>query len=85
MDTLKKIEQLFAQAQRQNTPVFHVSDRVIGELTACETPRLAPLSIFAGVTAAAAVVMLFLSVQAWNYLNSPLADLLTPMQETPLW
>lgn len=85
MDTLKRIERLFAQARQGETPVFHVSDRVLQDLATLTPPRLMPLSVFAGVSAAAAVVMFLLSVQAWDYLNSPLAELLTPLQETPLW
>jgi hypothetical protein len=85
MDTLKRIEKLFEQARQDETPVFHVSHRVMADLAALAPPRLIPLSVFAGVAAAAAVVMFLLSVQTWNYLNSPLAQLLTPLQETSLW
>ena len=85
MDTLKKIERLFEQARLGEPPVFHVGDRVMADLGALTPPRLLPLSVFAGLSAVAAVIMFLLSVQAWNYLNSPLAELLTPLQETPLW
>lgn len=85
MDTLKRIERLFAQARQGETPMFYVSDGVLQDLAVLTPPRLIPLSVFAGVSAAAAVVMLLLSVQAWNYLNSPLTELLMPLQETPLW
>jgi hypothetical protein len=85
MDTLKKLDQLFALARQGETPVFSVSDRVIADLGQCDVPSLVPLSVFAGVSAVAAAVLLLLAVNAWNYLNSPLAELLTPLQETPLW
>ena len=66
MDTLKKIDNLFQQAAdqvaQQKTPVFHVSEWVIAELMMDESPRLVPLSVFAGISAVAAAVMLVLSV-----------------------
>ncbi|MFC1764456.1 hypothetical protein ACFL6U_20605 [Planctomycetota bacterium] len=85
MDTLKKLERLFERDRLGTTPVFHVSNRVIAELGPRETVTLVPLSVFAGVSAAAAALLLFLAVNAWNTMNGPLAELLTPLQETPLW
>ena len=85
MDTLKKLERLFEQACRSPVPVFRVSDRVFNELTAYEPPRLIPLSIFAGVSAAAAVLVFMLAVNAWSYLSNPIMELVEPLQETPLW
>lgn len=85
MDTLKKIEKLFEQACGCPAPVFRVSDRVIDELAVYEPPRLIPLSIFAGVSAAAAVLVFMLGVHAWSYMSNPFMELVSPLQETPLW
>ena len=85
MDTLKKLDQLFRLARQADAPVFHVSDHVIAHLGQRDMASLIPLSVFAGISAVAATVLFMLAVNAYQTLNGPLMELITPLQETALW
>ena len=70
MGTLEKIEMMFNRANRVPIPTFHVGDRVLAEIAMRETIPLRPLSLVAGVSAAAAAIALFFAVQGWLSINS---------------
>lgn len=78
MDSLERIEKLFEQAQLAGTPVFHVSDRVLVEIAERQSVRLMPLSIMAGISAAAAVIALFYAINSWLSLTWSVADYFDP-------
>lgn len=85
MDTLKKIERLFERARQADTPVFHVSDRVIADIRPPEVIPLMPLSVVAGLSAAAAVLFFFMAVNAWTTVNSPNLEMVASLQELSSW
>ena len=78
MDSLDRIEKLLEQARRWETPVFHVSDQVMAEIVERQGVRLMPLSIMAGVSAAAAVIALFYAINSWMSLTWSVADYFDP-------
>ena len=78
MDSLERIEKLFEQARRCETPVFQVSDQVMVEIAERQCVRLMPLSIMAGVSAAAAVIALFYAINSWMSLTWSVADYFDP-------
>ena len=78
MDSLERIEKLLAQARLCETPVFHVSDRVMAEIAERQSVRLMPLSIMAGISAAAAVIAVFYAINSWMSLTWSVADYFDP-------
>ncbi len=85
MDTLRAIEELVDRAKREPTPEIDVCGRVLMRLETRTRPRILPLTVFAGVSAAAAVVLLFFAVSNWIYLTNPIMEFFTPLQEATLW
>ena len=87
MDTLDALTKLARKAREESTPVFGVADRVRLRIRS-ERPQpvtLIPLGLFGGVSAAAASIILFLAVQFWQYMNSPVMELVAPLPEIHLW
>jgi len=78
MDKLGRIEKLFERARLCGTPVFHVSDQVLAEIAERQSVRLMPLSIMAGISAAAAVIALFYAINSWMSLTWSLTDYFDP-------
>ena len=87
MDALEGLEKLARKAREEPTPVFGVSDAVRLR-TLSESPpsvTLIPLGLFGGLSALAASVILALAVQFWNYMTSPVMELVVPLREIRLW
>jgi hypothetical protein len=87
MDTLRAIERLIQHARREHVPSFNVADKVLLSIMHEETETVSflPMGLFAGITAVAAFVMLFLAINSWLALTDPITELITPFQEMPLW
>jgi hypothetical protein len=87
MDALEGLAKLARRAREESTPVFGVSDAVRLRLLS-ERPQavtLIPLGLFGGLSALAASVIMALAVQFWNYMSSPIMELVAPLPEIRLW
>jgi hypothetical protein len=87
MDTLRSLAKLARIAREEQTPVFGVADlvRLRIQSESRQPVTLIPLGLFGGLSAAAASIILFLAVQLWQYMNSPLRELVAPLPEIRLW
>lgn len=87
MDTLKAIEKLAQAAQEEKALQFDVANTIMSQIDASKkrTVSLLPFDIFSAITAVAASVVTFLSVNAWQYISEPLARLFVPLREISLW
>jgi len=87
MDTLKGLAKLARIARQEQTPAFGVSElvRLRIQSEGRQPVTLIPLSLFGGLSAAAASIILFLAIQFWQYMNSPLRELVAPLPEIRLW
>jgi hypothetical protein len=87
MDALEGLAKLARRAREETTPVFGVSEavrlRILSEGT--ETVTLIPLGLFGGLSALAASVIMVLAIQFWNYMTSPVMELVVPLREIRLW
>ncbi len=87
MDTLEGLAKLARRAREEAMPVFGVSEavrlRILSERT--ETVTLIPLGLFGGLSALAASVIMILALQFWNYMTSPVMELVAPLPEIRLW
>jgi hypothetical protein len=87
MDALEGLAKLARRAREETTPVFGVSEavrlRILSERT--ETVTLIPLGLFGGLSALAASVIMVLAIQFWNYMTSPVMELVAPLPEIRLW
>jgi hypothetical protein len=87
MDALEGLAKLARRAREETTPVFGVSEavrlRILSERT--ETVTLIPLGLFGGLSALAASVIMILALQFWNYMTSPVMELVAPLPEIRLW
>ncbi len=87
MDALEGLAKLARRAREETTPVFGVSEavrlRILTERA--ETVTLIPLGLFGGLSALAASVIMILALQFWNYMTSPVMELVTPLPEIRLW
>jgi len=87
MDTLEGLAKLARRAREEQTPVFGVAEmvrlRIQSESRTSVT--LIPLGLFGGLSAAAASIILFLAIQFWQYMNSPLRELIAPLPGIQLW
>ncbi|MBN1788421.1 MAG: hypothetical protein JW806_08510 [Sedimentisphaerales bacterium] len=87
MDTLKIIEKLAKTAQKEEIPQMDVSRAVMARIDTAQQDSAVILSFewFAGISAAAASIVILISIPAWRYLFDPLAQILAPLQEVMLW
>jgi hypothetical protein len=87
MDALKFIEKLAEKARKEASPISDVSQMVMLEIDALQRDKtgLLPLELFAGITAIAASIVTFFSIQAWQYIVNPLMQLFVPYQGVSLW
>ena len=87
MDTLRALAKLARIAREEQAPVFSVADlvRLQIESESRQPVTLIPLGLFGGLSAAAASILLFMAVQIWQYMNSPLRELVAPLPEIRLW
>jgi len=87
MDAVEGLAKLARRAREESTPVFGVSEavrlRILSERT--ETVTLIPLGLFGGLSALAASVIMVLAIQFWNYMTSPVMELVAPLPEIRLW
>ena len=87
MDALEGLTRLARRAREEQTPVFGVAEKVRLQIQSegRQAVTLIPLGLFGGVSAAAASIILFMAVQFWQYVNSPVMQLVAPLPELPLW
>lgn len=87
MDALEALVRLARKAREETIPVFDVADgvrlRIRSEKTASVT--LIPLGLFGGLSAVAASVTLFMAIEFWKYMSSPVMELVAPLPEMRLW
>jgi hypothetical protein len=81
------IEKLAEKARSEAIPQFSVSNRVMAQIDLIERQPtgLWPFQIFAGVSAVAASIVVFFSIQAWQTIVNPMFQLLAPYQGVSLW
>ena len=88
MDALEGLARLARKAREEPTPVFGVAEvvrlRILSESRE-SVVTLIPLGLFGGLSALAASVTLALAVQFWNYMSSPIMELVAPLPEIRLW
>ena len=87
MDALEGLAKLARRAREEQTPVFGVADAVQLHIrSAAPQPiTLIPLGVFGGMSAVAASIFVILAVELWNYMVSPVMELVAPLPEIPLW
>jgi hypothetical protein len=87
MDALEGLIRLARKAREEQTPVFGVAEKVRLQIQseARQAVTLIPLGLFGGISAAAASITLFMAVQFWQYMNSPVMELVAPLPEIRLW
>jgi len=87
MDALEALARLARKAREEPIPVFNVADevrlRIRSEKPASVT--LIPLGLFGGLSAVAASITLFMAIEFWKYMSSPVMELLAPLPEIQLW
>ena len=89
MDALEGLARLARRAREESTPVFGVSDavrlRILSESQEPQSITLIPLGLFGGLSALAASITMALAVQFWQYMSSPVMELVAPLPEIRLW
>lgn len=87
MDILRVIGKLAQQAQREPVPVFRVSAAVLERIRQEQVGIIAlrTFNVCAAVSACAAIVILFLAVNAWAAVSDPAIELLLPLEEITTW
>ena len=87
MDTLEALARLARKAREEPTPVFNVADAVRLRIRSekPETVTLIPLGLFGGISAVAASITLFMAIEFWKYMSSPVMELIAPLPEMRLW
>ena len=89
MDALEGLAKLARRAREETTPVFGVSEavrlRILSERAETGSVTLIPLGLFGGLSALAASVIMVLALQFWNYMTSPVMELVAPLPEIRLW
>ena len=81
------IEKLALKARTETPPQFSVANRVMAQIELQQRTRFSilPFQIFAGVSAVAASIVIFFSIQALQSLANPLAQLFTASQGASIW
>lgn len=87
MDALEGLEKLARRAREEPMPVFDVAEavRLRIQSESPESVTLIPLGLFSGLSALAAAVTMALALQFWNYMTSPVMELVAPLPEIRLW
>jgi len=87
MDTLRAIEKLAQQAEREKAPAFFVSAKVLQQIRSeeAESFGLVAFELFASISAVAASVVGYFSVGALRSVTSPLMQFFAPLQEVAIW
>jgi len=86
MDALEALVRLACKAREEQIPVFGVADQVRLRIRS-EKPAvtLIPLGLFGGISAVAASITLFMAIELWKYMSSPVMELVAPLPEMRLW
>lgn len=90
MDKLKLIEKLIQKARNESIPEIDVTGQVLRRIHAEQLAgpvvmRISPMSIFAGISAAAASIIIFFAVNAWLNFSDPLIQFFGPVQVASVW
>ncbi|HBG28910.1 MAG: hypothetical protein A2Y10_16615 [Planctomycetes bacterium GWF2_41_51] len=88
MDKIIEIlDKLAERAQSEILPQIDVSNGVMTRISLMrgQKPSLLPLEVFAGLTAVAASIVIFFSIQAWHNIVNPFYQLFAPYQGVSLW
>lgn len=80
MNSDRMLERLSQIARREPAPNVEVSFRVVRQIEQARQPVDRPLAILAGLSAAAAAVVLFYGLDAWSSWQDPIAGLLNSME-----
>jgi len=80
------VEKLAQKAKNEVITQFDVSNEVMTQISLLhyEQPRLLPIEIFASVSAIAASIVIFFSMNAFQCIVNPLFQLFTPYQGASL-
>ncbi|OQA03341.1 MAG: hypothetical protein BWY69_00522 [Planctomycetes bacterium ADurb.Bin401] len=81
------LDKLAERAQSEILPQIDVTNKVMTRISLMrmQKPNLLPIEVFAGLTAIAASIVVFFSIQAWNNIANPFYQLFTPYQGALLW
>jgi hypothetical protein len=81
------IEKLAKKARTETPPQFSVANRVMAQIELRQQRKfnLWPFEVFAGLSAVAASIVVFFSIQAWHTIVNPLVQLVAPYQGVQLW
>lgn len=87
MDALEALARLARKACEESIPVFGVADQVQLRIRSENTSpvTLIPLGLVGGLSAVAASITLFMAIEFWKYLSSPVMELVAPLPEMRLW
>jgi len=87
MDTLEGLAKLARRAREEQTPVFGVAEmvRLRIQSESRQSVTLIPLGLFGRLSALSASVIMVLAIQFWNYMTSPVMELVAPLPEIRLW
>lgn len=87
MDALEALVKLACKAREETVPVFGVADQVRLRIRSekASPVTLIPLGLFGGISAVAASITLFMAIEFWKYMSSPVMELLAPLPEIRLW
>lgn len=87
MDALDGLVRLARRARQEQTPVFGVAEKVRLRIRS-ERPQpvtLIPISLFGGLSAVAASIIVSLAFELWKFMSSPVMEILAPLPEIHLW
>lgn len=81
------LEKLAQKARNESIPQFSVTNMVMAQIGLQQRTKfsLLPFEIFAGISAVAASIVVFFSIQAWHTLANPLVQLFATSQGASLW
>ena len=89
MDALEGLAKLARKAREESTPVFGVSEavrlRILADSESTQPVTLIPLGLIGGLSALAASITMALAIQFWQYMSSPVMELVVPLPEIRLW
>ena len=84
-DILTKIELLAKKAHLDTPPQFDITQNVLAQIQPVQFIKTYPLKLIAVTSAIAASVSLFIALNYLQYLNDPIMQFYTPLQEASLW
>lgn len=91
MDALEALAKLALKAREEPIPIFGVANQVRLRIRS-EKPAVVTLiplglfgGLFGGLSAVAASITLFLAIEFWKYMSSPVMELVAPLPEMRLW